>query len=84
MTKTHQGAALLGQKSSLPASPDEAELDILLLALRLRGGRQLARFASAVQAILRDPTCVVAILLGRFSSGKRGKFGAAYQHMRFA
>ena len=29
MTKTHQGAALLGQKSSLPASPDEAELDIV-------------------------------------------------------
>ena len=28
-TKTHQGAALLGQKSSLPASPDEAELDIV-------------------------------------------------------
>ena len=24
-TKTHQGAALLGQKSSLPASPDEAD-----------------------------------------------------------
>jgi 7-cyano-7-deazaguanine reductase len=29
MTKTRQGAALLGQKSSLPASPDEAELDIV-------------------------------------------------------
>jgi 7-cyano-7-deazaguanine reductase len=28
-TKTHKGAALLGQKSSLPASPDEAELDIV-------------------------------------------------------
>jgi AAA+ superfamily predicted ATPase len=50
---------------------DEAERDILLLALRLRGGRQLARFASAVQAILRDPTCVVAILLGRDLDGVR-------------
>jgi 7-cyano-7-deazaguanine reductase len=29
MTKTHQGAALLGQKAALPASPDEAELDIV-------------------------------------------------------
>ena len=29
MTKFHQGAALLGQKASLPASPDEAELDLV-------------------------------------------------------
>jgi len=29
MTKTHQGAALLGQKAGLPASPDEAELDLV-------------------------------------------------------
>ena len=44
---------------------DETEFDILLLALRLRRGRQLARFATAVQAILRDPSRVVAVLLGR-------------------
>lgn len=29
MTKTHQGADLLGRKASLPASPDEAELDLV-------------------------------------------------------
>jgi 7-cyano-7-deazaguanine reductase len=29
MTKTHKGPALLGQKAALPASPDEAELDIV-------------------------------------------------------
>jgi hypothetical protein len=55
---------------------DEAELDILLLALRLRGGRQLGRFASAVQAILRDPTCVVAILLGHDLDGVRQRLAA--------
>ncbi len=30
MTKTHQGAALLGQKATLPASPDDAEIDLVL------------------------------------------------------
>jgi 7-cyano-7-deazaguanine reductase len=29
MTKTHRGADLLGRKASLPASPDEAELDLV-------------------------------------------------------
>ena len=29
MTKTHKGPALLGQKATLPASPDEAELDLV-------------------------------------------------------
>ncbi len=29
MTKIHEGAALLGKQSSLPASPDEAELDLV-------------------------------------------------------
>ena len=29
MTKTHKGAALLGEKAALPASPDEAELDLV-------------------------------------------------------
>jgi len=29
MTKIHQGPALLGQKADLPASPDEAELDLV-------------------------------------------------------
>jgi 7-cyano-7-deazaguanine reductase len=29
MTKTHQGAALLGSRAPLPASPDEAELDLV-------------------------------------------------------
>ena len=29
MTKTHKGPALLGQKAGVPASPDEAELDIV-------------------------------------------------------
>jgi 7-cyano-7-deazaguanine reductase len=29
MIKTHKGAALLGQKAALPASPDEAELDLV-------------------------------------------------------
>lgn len=29
MIKTHQGAALLGAKAALPASPDEAELDLV-------------------------------------------------------
>ena len=43
----------------------QAELDILLLALRLRRGRQLARFCSAVQGVLRDPSRVIAALLGR-------------------
>lgn len=42
---------------------DEAELDILLLALRVRRGRQLARFGSAVQAIMGDPSRVIATLL---------------------
>ena len=29
MTKIHEGAALLGTQSALPASPDEAELDLV-------------------------------------------------------
>ena len=29
MTKTHKGPALLGRKAALPASPDEAELDLV-------------------------------------------------------
>ncbi|WP_018407437.1 preQ(1) synthase [Methylocystis rosea] len=29
MTKTHKGAALLGRTAALPASPDEAELDLV-------------------------------------------------------
>ena len=29
MTKTHKGAALLGRMAALPASPDEAELDLV-------------------------------------------------------
>ena len=29
MTKIHEGAALLGKQSTLPASPDEAELDLV-------------------------------------------------------
>jgi 7-cyano-7-deazaguanine reductase len=29
MMKTHKGPALLGQKAALPASPDEAQLDIV-------------------------------------------------------
>ena len=48
---------------------DEAELDILVLALRVRRGRQLARFGSAVQAILGDPSRVIAILLGHDLDG---------------
>jgi len=44
MTKTHQGAALLGQKASLPASPDEAELD--LVPNPHKGETYLVRFAA--------------------------------------
>jgi len=40
------------------------ELDILLLALRLRRNRSLARFCSAVQDVLRDPMRTIAALLG--------------------
>jgi len=40
------------------------ELDILLLALRLRRNRSLARFCSAVQDVLRDPMRTIATLLG--------------------
>ena len=29
MTKTHKGPELLGRKAALPASPDEAELDLV-------------------------------------------------------
>ena len=42
-----------------------AELDILLLALRLRRGRHLARFCNAAQVALRNPLRVIAALLGR-------------------
>jgi transitional endoplasmic reticulum ATPase len=48
---------------------DEAELDILLLALRVRRGRQLARFGSALQAIMGDPSRVIATLLGHDLDG---------------
>jgi AAA+ superfamily predicted ATPase len=43
----------------------DVELDILLLALRLRRGRQLGRFCNAVQGVLRDPLRVIAALLAR-------------------
>jgi hypothetical protein len=56
---------------------DEAELDILLLALRVRRGRQLARFGSAVQAIVGEPSCSAAILMGCSSVWRRGRACAA-------
>jgi AAA+ superfamily predicted ATPase len=43
----------------------DVELDILLLALRLRRRRHLVRFCNAVQAELRDPVRVIAALLAR-------------------
>jgi AAA+ superfamily predicted ATPase len=43
----------------------EVELEVLLLALRLRRSRQLVRFCGAVQSALRDPPRVIAVLLGR-------------------
>jgi SpoVK/Ycf46/Vps4 family AAA+-type ATPase len=42
-----------------------AELDILLLALRMRRDRPLARFCSAVQAVLYDPVRTIAAVLDR-------------------
>ncbi|MBI1981423.1 MAG: NADPH-dependent 7-cyano-7-deazaguanine reductase QueF [Methylocystis sp.] len=44
MTKTHKGAALLGQKAALPASPDEAELD--LVPNPHKGATYLVRFTA--------------------------------------
>ena len=44
MTKIHEGAALLGKQSTLPASPDEAELD--LVPNPHKGENYLVRFTA--------------------------------------